>query len=59
MKAGDRVKSKRSSVERRGTILDNEGTYSSWGEYHVRVGWDDGRVENYPVKMLEIISDCR
>ena len=57
MKKGDKVKVK--EFDDIGVIFSDEGTYSSWGEYHLKVKWQDGTTYSYPVSRLEIVKECK
>ena len=57
MKVGDKVKTKDSDDI--GIIFSDEGTYSSWGEYHVKVRWPNGNTYFYPVSRLELVKECK
>ena len=59
MKEGDIVKSKRCKEKLLGVIKCDDGVYSSWGECHFKVLWNNGKVEYYPVKMLEVVIEGR
>jgi hypothetical protein len=56
MKKGDSVKSK--DTNEMGVIFSNNGTYSSWGEYHLKVKWKNGITCFCPVKNLIIVREC-
>ena len=57
MKKGDKVKSKDSNDT--GIVFSDEGVYSSWGEYHLKIKWQDGKTYFHPVTRLELIKECK
>ncbi len=59
MNTGDTVKLKTNKKRLKGVIVDENGVYSSWGEYHILVEWRDGKTEYCPVKMLEVVDGNR